>query len=66
MEKGAVEMNRPRRISKGQFEEIITKLIQVSQETLNRDRILTRDELLEYARWILDMAEVDYTTLAGM
>lgn len=59
-------MNRPRRISKGQFEEIITKLIQVSQETLNRDRILTRDELLEYARWILDMAEVDYTTLAGM
>lgn len=59
-------MREFKKISKGQFNDIIAHLMWVSQKTLDKGRALSRDELLEYARKILDMAGVDYTTLAGM
>lgn len=58
-------MRQPK-ITKAQFNEVMAHLAWVSEDTLRKERRLDRDELLEYARKILDMAEVDYTTLAGM
>ena len=52
-------------ISKSDFEDMIACLMWISQDTLDKNRLLTRDELLESLRSILDRLRIDYTTKAG-
>lgn len=54
------------KISKGTFTDVIADLMWVSQDTLDRKRLLTKEEYIEYARKIMDRLYVDYTSKAGM
>lgn len=64
--KGAVKVHQIIKITRGQFNDVMAHLAWVSEDTLRKGRRLDREELLEYTRKILDMAGIDYTTIAGM
>lgn len=52
-------------VNKGTVKDILALLMWVSQDTLDKDKLMTEDELLETARSIMDRLRVDYTTRAG-
>lgn len=56
---------KKRQISKSEVEDILAILSWVSRDTLDCDRLLTEDELLEPAKKIMDYCLVDYYTKAG-